>query len=157
MDKIKEKPTKKYYKKYSNYLAGSVWAKTKRRFRESSYCKNVCFVCGARDTILDLHHKSYARIGNEELTDLIELCPACHGGVHSATKEQKIKGITLWNAADKLRLEPIPPKSKKKKKKKKKLSKEHKKFEKLSTKEQIKFLNRLSKHVTAFTPSGKHL
>ena len=40
---------------------------------------SVCEICG-RGTLepLELHHKTYARLGNEELDDVLLLCGSCH-------------------------------------------------------------------------------
>lgn len=44
----------------------------------------VCRVCDAPWTLLhgDLHHASYARLGDERFTDLVPLCRADHCALH---------------------------------------------------------------------------
>lgn len=32
--------------------------------------------------VIEVHHKTYERLGNERLDDLVVLCPACHGDQH---------------------------------------------------------------------------
>jgi hypothetical protein len=55
------------------------WQRTKRRYRRSDYPQR-CLVCGARD--FELHHRTYARLGEEELFDLVPLCPTHHHAIH---------------------------------------------------------------------------
>lgn len=66
------------FKTYTAYLRSHHWAEVKRRYRESDRPQRC--VCGARAD--DLHHLTYARIGSEELTDLIALCRGCHRKTH---------------------------------------------------------------------------
>jgi len=39
-----------------------------------------CYDCGGQAT--DVHHLTYARLGNEELDDLVPLCHECHAERH---------------------------------------------------------------------------
>jgi hypothetical protein len=55
------------------------WRETKRRYRSSDYPQR-CLICVSRD--FDLHHRSYARLGAEELFDLVPLCRAHHDQLH---------------------------------------------------------------------------
>ena len=68
---------------YKHYLSSNIWAAKRGVFadryeKRCGYCENTC----ARP---NLHHLSYARLGNERDTDLVWLCEACHHNVH-ATK-----------------------------------------------------------------------
>lgn len=80
------------------YLNSEHWEDVKRRYRESKH-PWVCYVCGTT-VHLQLHHKTYERIGCEELTDLIPMCKDCHFAVHRYLVKYKNKnmGITLLNA-----------------------------------------------------------
>jgi hypothetical protein len=51
----------------------------KRRYRNSDYPQR-CLVCGSLE--FDLHHRSYARLGAEELYDLVPLCRRHHEDLH---------------------------------------------------------------------------
>ena len=64
---------------YNVYLQGEHWKLMRRLRREVDNEK--CAVCGSRDK-LNVHHKTYERIGAEKLGDLITLCYECHGKYH---------------------------------------------------------------------------
>lgn len=68
---------------YSRYLRSSHWRKLRARYqRERPW---VC-VCGATES-LELHHKTYDRLGAEELDDLQPLCQPCHSLLHGLAKQ----------------------------------------------------------------------
>lgn len=60
---------------YQKYLQSEHWQGVKARMRASKYLR-LCYVCGSAGP-LDLHHKSYKRLGSERLNDLIWLCRRC--------------------------------------------------------------------------------
>lgn len=66
------------YTNYAEYLRSPAWSDVKRRYRASDL-PQVC-VCG--ETTVQLHHKTYERVGEEALTDLAPLCGDCHRLVH---------------------------------------------------------------------------
>lgn len=66
------------YVDYTDYLDGAHWRAVRRRFRESDRTQTC--ICGKPGVLL--HHKTYERLGAEELTDLIALCLNCHEMVH---------------------------------------------------------------------------
>lgn len=45
-----------------------------------------CTICGATED-LHIHHLTYDRKGNEDLTDVITLCGACHRGEHKRLRQ----------------------------------------------------------------------
>ena len=61
------------------YQRSELWLRTKELYRRSDYPQR-CLVCGGRD--YDLHHRSYARLGTEELFDLVPLCREHHQCLH---------------------------------------------------------------------------
>lgn len=65
---------------YDEYLRGAHWQDVRRRYRESNR-PQVCDWCG--ETKVHLHHKTYARLGAELLTDLVPLCAVCHATMHT--------------------------------------------------------------------------
>ena len=66
---------------YANYLKTKVWNETrKKKLKESGY---KCQLCSKTDTELHVHHNTYERIGNEEMSDLIVLCEDCHKKFHN--------------------------------------------------------------------------
>jgi 5-methylcytosine-specific restriction endonuclease McrA len=87
---------------YQDYLRSEHWQDVKRRFRASKLHHAGCYVCGSAEN-LNLHHKTYKRLGNERLTDLIYLCKPCHSYVHLLLKERPSSRTNLWNVARKVR------------------------------------------------------
>jgi hypothetical protein len=61
------------------YQKSEHWQSVKWRYRESDYPQR-CLVCGSRDYVL--HHRSYARLGEEQLFDLVPLCQMHHEQLH---------------------------------------------------------------------------
>ena len=87
---------------YQDYLRSEHWQDVRRRFCASKLHHGGCYICGSIFN-LNLHHKSYTRLGNERLTDLIYLCNPCHKHVHTILKKRASGKTTLWNVARKLR------------------------------------------------------
>lgn len=65
---------------YKVYLQGEHW-KLMRRLRLEVDTEQ-CTVCGSKNQ-LNVHHKTYDRIGAEKLSDLITLCQECHAKYHN--------------------------------------------------------------------------
>jgi len=87
---------------YQTYLRSEHWKEPKKRFRASRLHKHCCYVCGTRYG-LQVHHKSYRRIGNERLHDLLYLCDDCHWSVHHVLKTRGTGSTNLWSIAKKYR------------------------------------------------------
>ncbi len=69
---------------YKDYLLSPEWqAKRKEALRLAGY---RCQVCYAGDVTLDVHHRTYKRLGHELITDLIVLCRPCHDIFHKHGK-----------------------------------------------------------------------
>lgn len=76
---------------YENYLKTSHWQELKQRiYAKYRQCQN----CGAKRG-LDVHHKTYERLGHEKLSDLRLLCRECHYRTHRMKK-----GIRHWHPND---------------------------------------------------------
>jgi predicted HNH restriction endonuclease len=75
--------------RYKEYLKSAEWeCKKKQKFKLNG---NKCEGCGCNDRKLDVHHKTYERIGMELLCDLQVLCFNCHKIVHFGTNSN-------WNS-----------------------------------------------------------
>ncbi len=61
---------------YEEYLQSGRWRH--KRLEAQKLARNRCQVCNAKGQILDTHHRTYERIGNELPEDLIVLCRPCH-------------------------------------------------------------------------------
>lgn len=51
---------------------------------------------------LEVHHRTYARIGREDLGDLLALCSLCHAGItdrHGVLKDLARAGFLGWDKA----------------------------------------------------------
>ena len=79
---------------YEWYLSSAKW-QGKRRLKLAEV-GNKCEECGA-EGVLDVHHKTYARLGAEELADLEVLCRPCHEKRHG-------REFTTGNPLDGVRL-----------------------------------------------------
>jgi hypothetical protein len=78
------------YGRYMDYLASPHWQSLRNDYR--TYGLPMCAVCG--DRRYELHHISYANLGDEDLWDVYPLCRAHH---EAAEIVQRIRG--LWIGA----------------------------------------------------------
>ena len=71
---------------YATYLASPYWKAKKRLV----YWKRGrrCEKCGSK-RFLQVHHKTYKRLGHEELEDLLILCRECHRNWHGKPRPYK--------------------------------------------------------------------
>lgn len=72
---------------YREYLNSDHW-KTRRLIHLKSALFR-CQVCNAGNTTLDVHHRTYERLGCESYKDLIVLCRSCHTTFHESGKLAK--------------------------------------------------------------------
>lgn len=84
---------------YSQYLKSKHWLLIKAKYKNSKLNKQ-CSVCGVikEQSKMHHHHKSYKRIGNERLTDIIMLCDECHSKTHNLLNNKASQKTNLWNA-----------------------------------------------------------
>lgn len=65
---------------YSKYLLSEHWLSIRKRtLKKSGY---RCQLCNKQDS-LDVHHRTYERLGHENYNDTIALCRECHGKHHN--------------------------------------------------------------------------
>jgi hypothetical protein len=84
---------------YRTYIRSDSWQEVCARYNKSKLQK-TCWCCGADDVPLDLHHKSYKTLGNENLNHLCRVCRGCHEQIHELARET---GIHLWGATKAVR------------------------------------------------------
>lgn len=73
---------------YYEYLKTEAWqVKRMDHLRKSGF---KCQICNNGKTILDVHHRTYSRLGKEKYEDLIVLCRECHGRFHDKLNEVEI-------------------------------------------------------------------
>ena len=76
-------------KDYDAYIHSEAWRSVRRRFFESKLFKDKCWACKGPGPF-DLHHRTYARLGKERLTDLFPLCHTCHVLVHRLRRQHSL-------------------------------------------------------------------
>jgi hypothetical protein len=76
---------------YRTYLESDAWKR--RRSVALSEAGHRCQVCN-REGQLDVHHRTYERLGNELPQDLVVLCRECHQLFHSNRTRGTSSG---WN------------------------------------------------------------
>lgn len=90
-------------RRYLDYLKSDHWNAVKSRYyqsklpRRDKFGRPVCEVCGTYGR-LDLHHKSYKRLGHEKLHDFALLCRDCHHELHDLYRVIKAQNrrAGLW-------------------------------------------------------------
>ena len=68
---------------YKVYLTSPVWRSTASRIKARD--GHRCRLCNSPDC-LQVHHRTYERVGKEEDTDLVTLCDECHELFHKHRK-----------------------------------------------------------------------
>ncbi len=66
--------------RYEQYLHSNPWYHKKMRVLERA--QYLCERCGAANTALEVHHRKYSARGQEDIADLIAVCPRCHLELH---------------------------------------------------------------------------
>lgn len=73
---------------YSKYLNSGHWEAMREKYR----CSGLPQGClGCDDPCFELHHRTYVRLGQEFLTDLLPLCRECHEALHQYLREHRLK------------------------------------------------------------------
>lgn len=75
---------------YKRYLRCKHWRELRLEVLE--HAGNKCEICGYlpwKDGVLQIHHKTYENRGNEQLDDLVCVCPRCHMEIHKITGKRK--------------------------------------------------------------------
>jgi 5-methylcytosine-specific restriction endonuclease McrA len=88
------------YSTYAEYLSSEHWQDVRKRFYASKLFHGCCGGCGVREVPLEVHHRTYRRLGAEYLMDLVALCRNCHQAVHDLERSRKGKHRRggLWGA-----------------------------------------------------------
>jgi 5-methylcytosine-specific restriction endonuclease McrA len=73
---------------YGHYLNSVHWKDKKSKFYSSGRFFGACAVCVSTKD-LEVHHRTYERVGNEPVSDLVCLCRKCHEKFHSKKKTTK--------------------------------------------------------------------
>lgn len=83
-----------WWTRYSEYLKSPEWkAKRQRLYRDRN---GRCQDCGKKlKSKYHAHHSTYARVGNEDLGDLVLLCERCHQERHPDKKIARRKKLHI--------------------------------------------------------------
>jgi hypothetical protein len=74
--------------RYADYIVSDVWERKRDAVKNAHKALGTLFCVACRTTErLELHHRTYVRLGHETLDDLCLLCRACHQIQYSLTKE----------------------------------------------------------------------
>ena len=69
-----------WWREYNEYLSTQMWKG--KRAQVIARCKNICEGC-LSETVYQVHHLTYANLGDELLFQLVGLCKACHEKCHT--------------------------------------------------------------------------
>lgn len=95
--KVKNYKSVKKYDSYKEYLKSKEWKKLRRKVLARA--NRTCELCKMKKAT-QVHHKTYKRIFNERLTDLVAVCGICHLDKHKLLTETQLE-----NAVNKLMTE----------------------------------------------------
>lgn len=90
---------------YDIYLNSGKWQLIRKQKIEASGSK--CTNCGSIKN-LEVHHKTYDRLGNEELSDLSVLCRECHHLAHTSRAKVKLDDFDVDDYINSLLYENKP-------------------------------------------------
>ncbi len=75
---------------YKTYIQSEAWTERKRAYRKGRLPR--CEACGTEGRT-HIHHRTYARLGKEPNSDLVELCATCHLTVHEVHRWLHAQGV----------------------------------------------------------------
>jgi hypothetical protein len=93
---------------YKVYINSAAWKAKKEEYWASGRLRK-CYLCGASTgEQTDMHHRTYERLGREDLDDLVPLCAKpCHASVTKEWNKEKRKKRclrrTLWQVTEDLK------------------------------------------------------
>lgn len=91
INKIREEKTKRLQElrsmPYQDYLQTPEWQDTRKRALKRANFS--CQLCNSNNQQLDVHHRTYENLGEEDNRDLIVLCRDCHSKFHNKINGQK--------------------------------------------------------------------
>ena len=87
---------------YDEYLKSEHWQVVRARYAEHHPRSQSCTVCRSKSR-LNLHHRTYERVGQERYGDLCYLCETCHHEAHRRLKQKQWRWLTLFNIDRRLR------------------------------------------------------
>lgn len=82
---------------YNRFITSAGWRTSPARLEELEASGFRCRVCnaGPEDAQLEVHHRTYERLGCEETSDLTTLCSECHVVVTDSLRRRRYAGRAL--------------------------------------------------------------
>jgi 5-methylcytosine-specific restriction endonuclease McrA len=79
---------------YQTYIASPLWRHNPVRLAELEAAGFRCRVCNhdGRGDAIEVHHRTYANLGDEQLGDLTALCRTCHRVVTDHLRRLRYSG-----------------------------------------------------------------
>lgn len=82
-------PNRKLFINYHDYIKSEYWKSKANRMRKLADYR--CQVCYSYDDVLEVHHRTYERLGRELDSDLIVLCHSCHTLFEAKSKIKQVE------------------------------------------------------------------
>ena len=73
---------------YREYLGSKTWRRKRDRVLRRD--KHTCQTCGVKAAHLEVHHRTYERVGRERMGDLLTLCSACHAAISGSIRARGV-------------------------------------------------------------------
>jgi hypothetical protein len=81
---------------YQAYITSSAWRNSPARLAELRAAGFRCRICNRPDTEVELqvHHRTYERLGRERPSDLLCVCAECHDEITSSLRRRRYRRST---------------------------------------------------------------
>lgn len=80
---------------YKDYIRSDAWRSVKKRYLQSKNPKEYYGCLAPYEWFFHFHHRTYKNLGNENLRDIIPVCPRCHELIHETEENRK---WNVWRA-----------------------------------------------------------
>lgn len=82
---------------YLAYISSDRWRNSPARLAELEAAGHSCRTCDRRppEVRLEVHHRTYARLGRELVRDLTTLCSDCHRAITDEERQRRHVGTAL--------------------------------------------------------------
>ena len=78
---------------YDQYLQSEHWRHVRKLALNNA--DNACQICNDSESTLEVHHRTYERLGSEYIADLTVLCHSCHERFHDKLPKAAKSGPAL--------------------------------------------------------------
>ncbi|UFW46275.1 MULTISPECIES: hypothetical protein [Bradyrhizobium] len=88
---------------YVAYITSAAWRNNPARLRELAAANYACRLCpnaAATGSRIEVHHRSYERLGHEIDGDVTALCSDCHLGVTSMLRARRYANSPIPEVSD---------------------------------------------------------